>query len=58
MSLVRSLALLLFCVALALAPVSADAFELEEALRELHEQYRDGAKPEYRAAQQNGGKTR
>ncbi len=57
MNLVRFPAIFIFCAALAFTPVSANAYELEDALRELHEQYRDGAKPEFRATQNNGGKS-
>ena len=57
MILVRFLAILTVCSGLALTPVGASAFDLEQELEELQAQYRDGAKPEYRAAQNSGGKS-
>ncbi len=57
MRLVRFSAILLLCGALAVIPVSAKAFDLEQSLRELQEQYQDGAKPEHRVMQNNGGKS-
>jgi len=50
-------AIILACGVLALAPMGASAFDLEESLRELQEQYTEGAKPENRVTQNNGGKT-
>ncbi len=57
MTLVRYTAILLMCGVLAFMPVSAEAFDLEKSLRELQEQYHDGARPENRAMQNNGGKS-
>lgn len=53
----RILAIFLIIGGLALLPVPAQAFDLEESLRELQAQYVDGAKPEYRIAQKGGGKS-
>ena len=55
--LVRILAIFLLIGGLALLPAPAQAFDLEESLRELQAQYVDGAKPEYRVAQKGGGKS-
>jgi len=57
MKLVRFFAILAYCSALALAPASAQAFDLEQSLRELQNQYSDGAEPEYRASQKSGGRS-
>ena len=57
MTLVRLLPLALVGTMLALTPVSASAYDLEKALRELHAQYEDGATSEYRVAQRGGGKS-
>ncbi len=55
MILLRLLPLALAGSMLALAPVSASAYDLEKALRELHAQHQDGAKSEIRVAQRGGG---
>jgi uncharacterized membrane protein YkoI len=57
MNLVRLLPIVLLGFMLALSSMSASAYDLEEALRDLQEQYRDGDKPEYRVTQNNGGKS-
>lgn len=60
MKLVRFLAIVVCFGALALAPASAQAFDVEQSLRELHGQYRDGAKDDdiadHRVARDNNGK--
>ena len=56
MKLKRFTAIVFFCGALVLAPMSASAFDLEQSLRELQENYDEGAKPEHRVMQ-NGGKS-
>ncbi len=53
----RILAMMLLVTGLACMPVTGQAFDIEKSLRELHEQYHAGSDPEYRAAQQNGGKS-
>lgn len=55
MSLVRLLPILLIGSLLALTPVSASAYDLEEALRDLQDQYQDRSRPDNRVAQRNGG---
>ena len=57
MNLVRLLPIVLLGFMLALTSLSASAYDLEDALRDLQEQYQDGAKPDYRVAQNNGGKS-
>ncbi len=57
MKLVRLLPIILLGFMLALSSMSASAYDLEEALRDLQEQYQDGDKPEYRVTQNNGGKS-
>jgi len=57
MKLERQITTALICAALALAPVSASAFDLEDALRELQDQYAEGARPENRVTQNSGGKS-
>lgn len=57
MTLVRYSAIFLLCGMLAVTPVNAEAFDLEQSLRELQAQYYDGAGPEYRVMQNNGGKS-
>ncbi|MDH3337139.1 MAG: hypothetical protein OER22_16015 [Gammaproteobacteria bacterium] len=57
MNLVRLLPTVLLGSMLALTPLGASAYDLEDALRDLQEQYQDGAKPGYRVAQNNGGKS-
>jgi uncharacterized membrane protein YkoI len=57
MKLVRNLALAACFGALALAPASARAFDLEQSLREQQGQYRDSVNPDHRTAQSNGGKS-
>jgi len=57
MNLVRFLPIVLLASVLALTPVSASAYDLEQALRELQDQYQDGAKPDYRITQRGGGKS-
>ena len=52
----RILAILLLFIGLAIMPVTAQAFDVEEALRELQERYDAGSQPDYRATQ-GGGKT-
>jgi uncharacterized membrane protein YkoI len=47
-------AIFILCSALALAPKSVVAFDLEQSLRELQEQYDAGAKPENRVMQNSG----
>lgn len=57
--LVRLLPTLLLGSALALTSVSASAYDLEDALRDLNDQYQDGdrGRQDYRAAQNKGGKS-
>jgi len=57
MRLVRYSAIILVCGVLALMPVNAKAFDLEQSLRELQEQYQDDARPEHRVMQNKGGKS-
>ncbi len=57
MNLVRLLAAILVCGVLAFAPASASAFDLEQSLRELKAQYREGEKADYRVTQNRGGKS-
>ena len=55
----RYLSILLLSLLLLLGPVGSHAFDLEEALRQVHAQAqggRDGA-PDLRATQGNGGKS-
>jgi len=56
MKFARLTAIVVFCSALALGPASAGAFDLEQSLRELHEQYDEGSKPDNHVMQ-NGGKS-
>ncbi|MDH3430939.1 MAG: hypothetical protein OEM60_13540 [Gammaproteobacteria bacterium] len=60
MKLGRFLVMMACFSAPALAPASAQAFDLERSLRELQGQYRDGAKDDdvadYRVARDNNGK--
>ena len=53
----RQITTVLICAVLALAPMAVSAFDLEDALRELQNQSAEGAKPENRATQNNGGKS-
>jgi uncharacterized membrane protein YkoI len=53
----RQIAIILTCGVLALAPVGASAFDLEDALQELQDQRAEGAKPDHRATQNSGGKS-
>ena len=53
----RRLAISLLFTVLALTPVGAGAFDIEESLRQLHGQNQDQQYPEFRAAQSNGGKS-
>lgn len=55
----RLLPTLFLGFALALTSVSASAYDLEDALRDLNDQYqeRDRSKREYKVAQNNGGKS-
>jgi len=57
MKLERQITTVLICAVLALAPMGASAFNLEDALRELQDQSAEGTKPENRATQNNGGKS-
>jgi len=57
MNLVRFLTAILVCSVLAFAPASADAFDLEQSLRELKAQYDAGDKADYRVTQNRGGKS-
>ena len=57
MNLVRILAIFLVCNVLALVPTGANAFDLEQSLRELHAQYDEGARADFRVSQNNGGKS-
>jgi len=56
MKLEQITAIVFCCCALLLAPMSASAFDLEQSLRELQEQYDEGANPEHRVMQ-SGGKS-
>ncbi len=47
-------AIVVLCSALVLGPASASAFDLEQSLRELQEQYDEGSKAENRVMQNNG----
>ena len=42
---------------LVLAPVGANAFDLEDTLRDLQDQYSEGARSDNRATQSGGGKS-
>lgn len=55
----RLLPIVLLGSALALTSVSASAYDLEDALHDLNDQYqdRDRGKSKYRVAQSNGGKS-
>ena len=55
MTLVRLLPLALVATLLALTPVSASAYDLEQALRELHVQVQDGVHGDNRVSQRGGG---
>jgi uncharacterized membrane protein YkoI len=57
MKLERLTTIVLTCGVLALAPVSASAFDLEDALRELQDQYTEDARTENRVTQNGGGKS-
>jgi len=52
----RSLAILLLAIGLVIMPVTAQAYDLEDALRETQERHDAGNKPDYRVTQ-SGGKT-
>jgi len=52
----RSLAIVLLAIGLAIVPVTAQAFDLEDALREIQERHDAGNRPDYRVTQ-SGGKT-
>ncbi len=53
----RNLAMFLVIGGLALLPAHAQAFDIEEALRELQVQQADSVIPDYRVAQKGGGKS-
>lgn len=55
----RLLPILFLGSVLALTSVSASAYDLEDALRDLNDQYqdRDRGRPDYRVAQNKGGKS-
>lgn len=55
MKLLRFLPLVLVSAVLALTSVSASAYDLEQALRDLQDQRYDGVKPDLRIAQRSGG---
>jgi len=55
MKLLRFLPLVLVSAVLALTSVSASAYDLEQALRDLQGQHHDGVKPDLRIAQRSGG---
>lgn len=55
MKLVRLLPIVLIAALLALTPVGASAYDLEQALRELQDQQQDDARPDYRVSQRGGG---
>ncbi len=57
MNLVRLLAAILVCGVLAFAPADANAFDLEQSLREFKAQYGEGDKADHRVAQNRGGKS-
>jgi len=57
MNFVRILTICLACSVLALVSTGANAFDLEQTLRELHAQYEEGARPDYRVTQNDGGKS-
>jgi len=52
----RNLAILLLAVGMAIMPVAARAFDIEDALRQLQERHDEGNQPDYRITQ-SGGKT-
>jgi uncharacterized membrane protein YkoI len=52
----RILAILLLLIGLAIMPATARAFDVEEALRQLQEQFDAGSHPDYRTTQ-GGGKS-
>ncbi len=54
MKLARLTAIVILSGALALGSASASAFDLEQSLRELQEQYDEGRKPENRVMQNSG----
>jgi uncharacterized membrane protein YkoI len=54
MKLAKLTAIVILSGALVLGPASASAFDLEQSLRELQEQYDEGSKPENRVMQNNG----
>lgn len=54
MKFARLTAIVVFCSAPVLGPASASAFDLEQSLRELQEQYDEGSEPDYRVAQNSG----
>ena len=55
MKLLHWLSPALLAASLALTPVGASAYDLEQALRELQDQYQEGSRPDYRVAQRSGG---
>ena len=57
MNIERLITIVLTSGVLALAPMSASAFDLEDALRELQDQHAEGVRPENRAMQNSGGKS-
>ena len=57
MKLVRLLPIVLFGSLLALTPVGASAYDLEDALRDLQEQHQQKSRRDVRVAQKNGGKS-
>lgn len=57
MKLVRLLPIVLAGSLLALTPVGASAFDLEDTLRDLASQHERGVQRELRVAQKNGGKS-
>lgn len=57
MKLVRILAIVACSSAWVLAPASAQAFDLEQSLRELQTQHRDIAEADYNTTQKGSGKS-
>jgi len=53
----RLLLIMAVCSAMAMLPVRADAFDIEQSLKRLHEQYLAADLPDARVAQKSDGMT-
>lgn len=53
----RLLLIMAVCSAMAMLPVRADAFDIEQSLKRLHEQYLAADLPDVRVAQKSDGMT-